>query len=83
MTVHEAATQLANEMRERGVVGVFILERALLQLLEAPDALYLKLQDGRLLHDTPGYERLRLQDEAVLERFKVLLADIKGAEVAQ
>jgi hypothetical protein len=83
MTIGEAAKELAAEMSKEGVTGVFILEYALQELLEVRGhAKFLKLSDGTLLHDTPGYRRLQAQDAEQLERIQKLLAEFKG-EVAE
>lgn len=80
MTIGDRIRELTEEMRPMGATGVFILEHALMALLEVDH--YLLTKDHKLLHDTPGYAKLEAADAAVLDRIKALLAQT-SQEAAQ
>ena len=74
MTIGEQASELAGQMSKKGVAGVYILEFALLELLEVkPGSVFLKLSTDTLLHDTDGYARLKEFDAEQLRRIQELI----------
>lgn len=73
-TIGQRASEIAQDAKQSGVSGVFILEYALLELLGVQEkSVFLKLSDGRLLHETPGYQKLEAEQKQMLASIKQLL----------
>lgn len=75
-TYGEIAKEIADDMRKKGTIGVFILQWALRDLVGGGEHDIVEI-GGKLPHQCPGYKDLQMVDQSIAKRLDILSEKIE------